>query len=183
MSPPRRRSNALRSEPSGSPPSAVSSRKSWPVLWPSRWRSARRISASTRDSARSGRRKRRATQVSGAQTSQTPQGCAGVLLVAEVAHQVEHPAAVGLGEAHHLVELRQLVVALGEVGTLASRPRPGRTLPSASTSAPPWIQSFSSAFSKSSSSISSLLRGPCRSGWGSALESRRRSARGRSSPG
>jgi len=33
---------------------------------------------------------------------------AGVLLVAEMLHEVEHPAAVRLGEARHLVELAEL---------------------------------------------------------------------------
>ncbi len=45
-------------------------------------------------------------------------GLARVLLVAEVAHQVEHAAAVGLGVADHVVELFELVVALSEVGAL-----------------------------------------------------------------
>ena len=50
-----------------------------------------------------------------------------VLLVAEVAQEVQHAAAVRLGEAQHLVELLLLVLALPHVGgTPARAPHPGR---------------------------------------------------------
>ena len=95
------------------------------MAWPSRCRSA---SSTARAASRSrGRGATAAPAVRGAQASHRPQGRVRVLLVAEVAQEVQHPAAVRLGEAQHLVELLLLVLALPHVGGPPARaPHPGR---------------------------------------------------------
>ena len=74
-----------------------------------------------------------------------------------MAYQRGHAALVAFGESHHLVDLLLLLFALRDIRVRASALSPRLAFSAKSSTAPPWIQSFSIALSNTSESMRELL--------------------------